>query len=215
MDAQKQLKHDIISLLNQKKISLDEAGKALNVSERTVLRYLKNFQSKGLAFVFHGNAGRIPNNKTSVDFIERSKELMKEKYFDFNMTHALEKISLVEDVKINRETFRKICHKIGMVKKAHRRKSKIRKVRDRIPQEGIMLQMDGSPHRWFGGVEYCLIGAIDDASSEVPCAEFFESETTLGCMKVLKDIIRKKGLFAILYTDKAGIFGGPKRVSFS
>lgn len=116
---------------------------------------------------------------------------------------------------INRETFRKSCHEIGMVKRAQKRRAKPKKARDRLTQAGVMLQMDGSPYRWFGGVESCLIGAIDDANSEVVGAEFFESETTLGCMRVLKTIVERKGLFNILYTDKAGIFGGPKRVKFS
>jgi len=79
---------------------------------------------------------------------------------------------------------------------------------------GLLLQMDGSTHRWFGDKKSCLIALIDDATSEVH-AEFFEAETTLGCLKVLRDYIARKGLFKTLYVDKAGIFGGPKRCNFS
>ncbi|TKF89039.1 transposase family protein, partial [Vibrio sp. F13] len=46
-------------------------------------------------------------------------------------------------------------------------------------------------------------------------AEFFPSETTEGCLKVMKTYIKKKGLFKTLYVDRAGIFGGPKRCHFS
>lgn len=215
MNSEKQLKLDIISLLDQKKISLGEAIVSLDVSERTVLRYLEGYRKLGPKFVDHGNTGRSPVNKTSPEIIQRSKLLMKEKYFDFNMTHALEKLSSKEGIKINRETFRQTCHEIGLVKKAHRRVSKVRNIRDRMAQEGVMLQMDGSPHRWFGNVESCLIGAIDDATSEVLGAEFFEAENTIGCMQVLKGIIERRGLFSFLYTDKAGIFGGQKRINFS
>jgi hypothetical protein len=214
LDAEKQLKLDIISLLFVKKISLDDARLALEVSERTVLRYLKNYKAIGPAFVFHKNLGKIPHNKTPSHLILEAEKLMEGEYFDCNLTHALEKLAANHKIIINRETFREICHKKGLVKKSKRRQ-KPHKVRDRISQEGIMLQMDGSPHRWFGNTESCLIGAIDDANSEVYIAEFFNSETTLGCMSVLKKIIEKKGLFSILYTDKAGIFGGQKRVFFS
>lgn len=79
---------------------------------------------------------------------------------------------------------------------------------------GLLLQMDGSPHRWFGNKKSCLIAIIDDATSEIH-AEFFKSETTEGCLKVMRDYIEKKGLFKALYVDKAGIFGGPKRCNFS
>ena len=55
-----------------------------------------------------------------------------------------------------------------------------------MPSTGLFVQMDGSPHRWFGDSKSCLIAAIDDANSELH-AEFFPSETTLGCMKVLQE----------------------------
>jgi hypothetical protein len=84
-----------------------------------------------------------------------------------------------------------------------------------MSQTGIMLQMDGSPHKWFGNKDSVLIGAIDDANNEVPYAEFFLSEDTISCMRVLQKIIETKGTFDVLYTDKAGIFGGSKRANFS
>ena len=59
-----------------------------------------------------------------------------------------------------------------------------------------------------------LIAIIDDATSEIH-AEFFKSETTEGCLKVMRDYIEKKGLFKTLHVDKAGIFEDPKRYNFS
>jgi hypothetical protein len=53
--------------------------------------------------------------------------------------------------------------------------------RPRMPQEGLLLQMDGSHHKFNGKDEWCLISAIDDATS-IPYAEFFNGETTLACI---------------------------------
>jgi len=78
----------------------------------------------------------------------------------------------------------------------------------------LMLQMDGSTHRWFGHKKSCLIAMIDDANSDIH-AEFFPSETTEGCMKVMRSVVEKYGVFKTLYVDRAGIFGGPKRCNFS
>lgn len=72
--------------------------------------------------------------------------------------------------------------------------------------------MDGSLHRWFGNRKSCLIAIIDNATSEVH-AEFIESETTLDCLKVLRDRIAQKGLFKTLYENMAGIFGGSNDTS--
>lgn len=77
-----------------------------------------------------------------------------------------------------------------------------------MKQTGLMLQMDGSPHIWFGRKKCCLIIAIDDASSEIISGRFYPTETTFSCMEVIKDVLRKKGTFKVLYTDKACIFGG-------
>uniref|UniRef100_UPI0030CCF55C ISNCY family transposase n=1 Tax=uncultured Alteromonas sp. TaxID=179113 RepID=UPI0030CCF55C len=86
--------------------------------------------------------------------------------------------------------------------------------RERMEAPGLMMQMDGSPHLWFGDKKHCLIAMVDDANSDIH-AEFFPSETTEGCMKVMRSVVEKYGVFKTLYVDRAGIFGGPKRCNFS
>ncbi len=142
------------------------------------------------------------------------QKLIKEKYFDINLTHLKELLEEHEQIQVKRETLRMWAHEIHHVKRAKKRRAKARKRRDRMDSEGLLLQMDGSPHHWFGDEKSCLIAIIDDATSEV-YAEIFKSETTIGCLKVLKDVIAKKGAFKTLYVDRAGIFGGPKRCNFS
>jgi len=119
-----------------------------------------------------------------------------------------------ENIVVKRETLRFWAHDIHHVKRAKRRRVKARKRRERLKSPGLLLQMDGSPHRWFGDQTSCLIAIIDDATSEIH-AEFFKSKTTADCLKVLRNYIEKKGLFKVLYVDRAGIFGGPKRCNFS
>jgi len=142
------------------------------------------------------------------------QNLIKKKYFDLNLTHLGEILERSHAIRVKRETPRCWAHEIHHVKRAKRRRSQIRKHRETMEAPGLLLQMDGSTHRWFGDKKSCLIALIDDATSEVH-AEFFEAETTLGCLKVLRDYIARKGLFKTLYVDKAGIFGGPKRCNFS
>ena len=63
-----------------------------------------------------------------------------------------------------------------------------------MPSRGMLLQMDGSPHKWNNQDTWHLIHAIDDATSEIAYAEFFESESTLSSMKVLRCIVEKHGI---------------------
>jgi transposase len=214
MDSRSQLTADLIAKVAEGKMDIVNAAILLNRSRRTIERYLKRYRKVGIRFVVHQNNGRSPRNKICDEVKRAVQALIKEKYFDVNLTHLGELLEDNENVQVKRETLRSWAHEIHHVKRAKRRRSQVRKRRERMHSPGLLLQMDGSPHRWFGDKKSCLIAIIDDATSEIH-AEFFDSETTLGCLKVLRDYIAKKGVFKVLYVDKAGIFGGPKRCNFS
>ena len=65
MNAQSQLIIDIIEKLISKKITLQIATQVLNVSERTIYRYIKGISEFGVLYFQHGNKNKIPKNKTS------------------------------------------------------------------------------------------------------------------------------------------------------
>lgn len=214
MNSKDQLTIDIIAKVAEGKITTCNAVRLLNKSKRTVERYLQRYQSMGIQFIVHKNSGKSPANKISSSTKNTVQQLIKTKYFDLNLSHLKEILEEKENIHVKRETLRSWAHQIHHVKRAKKRRAKARKRRDRMDSSGLLLQMDGSPHQWFGNEKSCLIAIIDDATSEV-YAEFFKSETTLGCLKVLNDVIKSKGIFKTLYVDRAGIFGGPKRCNFS
>jgi len=77
-----------------------------------------------------------------------------------------------------------------------------------MPQEGMLLQLDGSQHRWLEnrGPWLTLFLAIDDATGTVPYALFREREDTLGYFELLKVIINRCGIPLGVYTDRHSIF---------
>jgi len=214
MNSQSQLTVDVIAKVAQGKISILNASKLLNKSSRTIERYLSRYKKDGIRFVVHGNTGKTPTNKIPDSLKRQVQSLIKEKYYDFNLLHLADILRVREGIQVKRETLRSWAHAIHHVKRAKHRRSKVRRRRERMESSGLMLQMDGSLHLWFGHQKSCLIAIIDDATSDIH-AEFFPSETTEGCMKVMQAYIEKRGLFKTLYVDRAGIFGGPKRCNFS
>jgi hypothetical protein len=76
----------------------------------------------------------------------------------------------------------------------------------------MLLQTDGSPHDWLEGrgPKLCLIGAIDDASSEVPYAYFQDQEDSAGYLRLLQAIVLSHGIPLALYHDQHTIFESPK-----
>jgi hypothetical protein len=77
-----------------------------------------------------------------------------------------------------------------------------------MTQEGMLLQLDGSHHRWLEnrGPWLTLILAVDDATGTVPYALFREQEDTLGYFELMKVIINRCGIPLGVYTDRDAIF---------
>lgn len=216
MSKQDQYRHQIIGDFLAGKVKRSEAAEVLKVRERSVSRIAARVRNQGLWGIKHGNCGKSPSNLIPQTFKAQVLELVRTRYFDFNLTHCLERLKADHGIELKRETFRKWCHQAGLVKNRQKRRSIARKYRERMPSRGMLIQLDGSPHRWNGTEEsWTLIAAIDDATSEMLYGEFFHSEATLNCMQVLKRIIEIHGLPECLYVDRAGIYGGAKRQLFS
>jgi hypothetical protein len=213
LSAKEQLKLEILVKVMAGIMTSKTGALLLQVDPRTFRRYLKSYREKDVMSIKHGNSLKRPHNKTVDEIKLRVLDLIQKKYFDFNVIHLQEKLC-EEGLKIKRETLRKWCHEIGIVKRSKRRRSHPRYYRDRMSQAGMMVQFDGSHHRWFGDRETCLLAAIDDATNEVH-AKFYEGETTFSCLEMLKEMISVKGCFKTLYVDKAGVYGGIKREGFS
>ena len=215
MGKNEQFMFSVIEDYRTGKISRWEASLIVGKSERTVDRLVKRIDEKGLEGLMHGNKGRVPQNKTPRDVLVRVESLVKNKYFDFNMTHCREMMFEQEDLNLGYQPLRRLCHEINCVKRKKKIRRKNRYHRDRMACEGLLLQMDGSHHDWNGKERWCLIAMIDDATSQIPYAEFFPTEDTLNCLKVLEAVIAAKGIPRAVYVDKAGWFGGTKRQEFS
>lgn len=196
------------------KLSRKDAAELLQMRERSVSRLARRIEAKGFLGATHGNRGMVPANKKPDALKISVMKLVEDRYFDFNMTHALEKLRSEHGIEIKYSVFRRWCHERHLVKRKKRRRSIARFKRTRMPSEGLLLQFDGSHHRWNGKDVWCVIAAIDDATSEIPWAEFFLSEDTLNCMTVMQRIIEKKGIPHAVYVDRAGWFGGQKRQMF-
>jgi hypothetical protein len=77
-----------------------------------------------------------------------------------------------------------------------------------MPQEGMLVQMDGSHHRWLEerGSWFTLLLAVDDATGTVPYALFQEQEDTEGYFRLLQGMIERRGVPLAVYTDRHAVF---------
>ena len=192
-----------------------EASELLDCSERTVTRLAAKIRSEGVLGVKNGNYGKEPRNKKSAGLRDMVVSLVKDLYFDFNVTHLLEKLRDSHGIDLSYSTLYRWCRDEKLVKAPRRTRRKPKKARPRMRREGYILQMDGSHHRFNRVDNWCLISAIDDATSKIVHAEFFDGETTKNCLQFLKDLVLKNGIPRAIYTDKAGWLAQGKRENFS
>ena len=162
--------------------SRTEAAVVLGLSERQVRRLLRGYRQRGPAALRHGNRGRPPIHKLPPARREQIVALAQGKYQGFNHQHLTEKLTEVEGIAVSRMTVCRILAEAGLASPRPRRAPKHRRRRERMAQEGMLLQADGSRHQWLGpdGPYLTLIGGIDDATSpssgRMPWALFREQE---------------------------------------
>lgn len=197
------------------KLRRSDTATILNQTERTISRKSRRVEEKGLLGIKHGNTGRRPINKKSDLLKSHVCKLIKQDYFDYNMTHLQETLKARNGISISYTTLRRWCHEINIVKRRYKKQApNQRKKRARMANEGFLLQMDGSPHFFVPCKQWVLIAAIDDATNDIPAAEFYDVENTFNCMDILEQVIRYKGRPWGVYVDRAGWFGGTKRQDF-
>lgn len=199
---------DVIQRVYRSEITVVEAARVMGLSERQCYRVKARVGKAGAKGVIHGNRGRPCKCKIEDKVIKRIVELALGKYQGFNDHHLSEKLEEQEKIKLSREKVRRILRAEGIRSPKKRRGLKHRSRRERQAAEGMMLQVDGSPHDWLQGrgPPMCLIGAIDDATSKVMGAFFVQAESSWGYFTLFSEIFNAHGLSHSLYTDRHSVF---------
>ena len=184
-----------------------EAALSLGLSARQVRRLVGAYREHGLATLVHGNRDRQPAHALSETTRTRVLTLAQGRYAGLNDVHLTEKLTEVEGLSVSREAVRRILRGAGVASPRKRRPPKHRSRRERMAQEGMMLQADGSRHRWLGGTGpyLTLVGGIDDATGTVPWALFREQEDAHGYFLWLEQVVRRCGIPEALYLDRHSI----------
>lgn len=199
----------VISMAADSRIKQWEAAEKLDLSERQTRRLIKRYRSDGDKGLVHGLRGHESARKIDNDTKEDMINIYAEKYKGFGPTLAHEKFIENEGMKISRESLRKQLIESGLWEMS-RKSKKHRHWRERMRNQGDMVQMDGSHHDWLEGRGPWLVimGYIDDATGNV-YAEFHDYEGTKPAMLSFKGYIRKYGIPMKIYLDKHTTYKSP------
>jgi transposase len=191
------------------RLSVREASRLLQLSERQVQRLKRRYQPDSLGWVQHGNRGHSMPWAVSIPQKQLILSLARGKYQGFNDSHLAEKLRLEENLSVSRETVRRILRAAKMASPQKRRPRQYRSRRPPRPRFGMMALTDASRHDWLQGrgPEFTLIGFQDDATGQILAAHFqLEAENTLGYLRTLRTMIATHGIPLSLYRDRHCIF---------
>ena len=192
-------------------LKLKSAAEMLAIGYRQAKRLWKRYRRRGAKGLVHGNANRRSNQAKPVEFRAKVLRLVREKYSGepdqrFGPTLAAEHLESDEGLKVNAETLRLWMLEEGLWSRARRRKQHRRR-RKRRKHFGELVQLDGSPHKWFEerGPGCCLVDMVDDATGAV-FGLFSDQETTWAAAGVLRAWIELYGVPQALYADRDAVY---------
>ncbi len=193
-DEQERLR--VLEQLRAGNVTIEHAATVLELSPRQVFRLQSRYASRGVAGLVHGNRGRPAQNRVTQEERVRIVALSQDRYEGLNHSHLRDLLAEREGIEASTPTLTRILREASTVPaRRQQRRSTHRLRRDRMPQEGMLVQVDGSLHHWFGEdrPRVCLLAAIDDATSTVIAAVFREHEGAQGYLLLLEQIIRHYG----------------------
>lgn len=216
MNAQDQQRIDILGRWREGAFGVTEASALLGCSDRTAWRLMARFRTQGVDGIVHGNRGRASPGRLGLITRERIVELARTRYRGVNDSHLAELLAEDERIVIGRSSLQRLLRRAGVGTTRKRRAPKYRSRRERMPQAGLLVQIDGSPHDWLEGrgPRLTLVGAIDDATGAIVAATFAPVEDGRAYLTILARLCRDHGVPAAVYRDRSGIFapvrpGGP------
>ena len=184
------------------------AGSDIDGSERAPHQAYSGGLQKGRRSRNRSRQSRSQTGQRYTAPVGNRRGLARTRYAGANHTHLSELLREREGIDIGRNTLRKILTDAGVNSPRRRRPPKHRVRLQRMTREGMLIQIDGSYHRWLGedGPQFTLPLAVDDATGCVVYALFCERENTRNYLLLMRGLIRSYGIPLALYSDRHGVF---------
>ena len=198
----------VMEQIEGKRITQKEAAKQLKISERHVRRILRSYRQTGAAGLVSKRRGKRSNNQLKAEVKQQALDLIYSKYYDFGPTLAHEKLIEEHGLALSRETVRQLMIREGVWKAKKARKLVVHQMRERRACLGELVQLDGSPHKWFEerSPTCTLLVYVDDATSRLMELYFTPGETTFSYFAATRRYMARHGKPVTFYSDKNSIF---------
>lgn len=148
LTSEEQRRGRILAHLVRGDLAIEQAAEWLGTSVRQARRLRSRFLTEGPAALAHGNRGRANSRRIGEATRSRVVKLAtSDDYRGVNDSHSTELLAEREVITLSRPSVRRILRDSGVASPAPRHRSR----RERMPREGMLVQVDGSRHDWLEG----------------------------------------------------------------
>jgi len=204
------LKQKYIPLCAAGKLSVRKCAALVGIAPFSAWRLKQRYLESGDSIWIHGNTGRKPRNKKydyekiSADYGKFSGTpfaAFRDNCGDFLQYKTVPSYTTV----YNALTSAGIISPRARIPVREKKKHLPRKER---PNEGDLMQIDGSSHEWLlGQGKQCIHGGIDDATHKITALYMCQNECKLGYYALMRRTYERFGGFPrAIYSDKSTCF---------
>ena len=173
---------EVITRAMSGSINWIQAAEILGMSDRQLRRWRTRWGKHGYDGLYDRRARRPSPKRVSLADAEKVLGLYRERYFDLNVKHFVEKLREEHQIQLSYTWVKTALQTAGLVER-YRKRGTHHKKRERKPLPGMMLHVDGSRHQWIPGLDAYqdMIVIFDDATSEMYYARLVDEESTENC----------------------------------
>lgn len=208
MSSKELTRLEVMQRLKDKRLVQKEAALQLGLSVRQVKRLWQKYKKQAAKGLISQRRGKTSNHRLEAEVVQQALDLLKKKYSDFGPTLAHEKLQECDQVRISRESVRKLMMAEGMWKPRRRKQEVVHQMRERRACFGELVQIDGSDHAWFEarGERCTLLVFIDDATGQLVELRFVTDESFFAYCEAARSYFERCGKPVAFYSDRHGIF---------
>lgn len=190
-----------LRFLNNGLISLQETAANLKISVRQAQRLLRKLKENrwnpnALLPKSHGGWNKRIDLREKVIYLHQQRPERS--------NPAIQELLKEEGIEVSPATIRRIRQEAGLYKEIKMEKRYFKKFEAK--RFGDLLQIDTMSGYWLRGKPTKLILILDDYSRAILAAHWIAHDTTWQNMVILRQVIEKYGLPAVIYTDNDSKF---------
>ena len=198
------VRYPLVVLVEQGRLSQEEAGREMGLSTRQVRRVLKRYRESGRRLESLAYQRRHPAWNGLLQTTKEGIRRLHREYPHWSAPAIVEALAATDGVLVHRTTVHRLLRGESAIPlPRHRRPAR----RFEMRAFGELWQMDTTVGAWLEGYRrVCVVAILDDYSRRAVAVRVFPSDSSYHSLLTLRQAMERYGRPRVLYTDNDSKF---------